>query len=315
MVATTNYQAGVETSAAQLAYLQESAWGVPATGQYKQLRYTGESLSGSKSRARSNEIRPDMQASEAITQEESAGGSLNFVLSYGTYDDILSALLGGEWATDVLKAGTVFKSFTLEKKFGAALFLRYPGSFLTGGTLNMARGQFLGGAFTIASKEELSSTTTASTPATYTPANANRVMDPVTGVRDIQLDGAALDTVVNAITLNIGREGAAADYGLGSSAASGARMGSLLVGGTLETYFRTFALYERFKSETQGALSWRTVDVASNAYRFTLPKASIMNPSIVAGGPNSPVMASFTLEGNPDATDGTLMIERIPAAP
>ena len=302
----------VETTSAQVAYVQETSWGVTPTGPLRALRMTGESLTGSKSRARPNEIREDMQASEAVTSEETAGGGVNFALSYGTYDDILAGVMGGEWTTNVLRAGTVFKSFTLEKKLGSALFLRYPGAFFTAASLTMSRGQFLGGSFTVVAKEETNATTSASTGA-YTPAPTNRVMDPVNSVRDITLDGTALATVVNSITLNIAREGAAADYGLGSASAQGVRMGTLTVSGTVETYFRTFDLYTRFKNETMGAFSWRTVDLAGNAYRFTLPKATLMNPNITAGGPNSPVMAAFTLEGNPDATDSTLKIERIPA--
>jgi hypothetical protein len=313
MTATTNYQAGVETTAVQMAYIQETAWGVALTGAMKRIRFTGESLTGSKSRQRPAEINANREASAAVTTELTAGGGVNFALSYGTYDDILSGLFGGEWATNVLKPGTVFKSFLLEKRFGPALFLRYPGLFWSGATLTMARGQFLSGSFTAVAKDEADFTASASTGGTYTAPPDTAVMDSVTGVRDIMLDGVALAAVANNISLTISNDGASADYGLGAAAAQGMRMGTFTVSGSMELYFRDFALYQRYKGEIAGPISWKTLDAAGNAYRFTLPKGTLMNPSIVAGGPNQPVMARYALEGNPDATDGTLKLERIPA--
>jgi hypothetical protein len=140
-------------------------------------------------------------------------------------------------------------------------------------------------------------------------------MDPVAGVRDVLLDGAPLATGCTSITLNISNDGAAADFALGSAAAQGMRMGTLTVGGSAEFYFRTFALYQRFKSENSGPFSWKTVDVAGNAYRFTIPDCILTNPRITAGGINQPVMCMVDLEGNPHPIDGSLVIERIPAGP
>jgi hypothetical protein len=312
MAATTGYQAGVETSLAQIGYIQETAWGVlPASPQLKAIRYTGESLSGNKTRQRPNEIRQDRQASAAVTTDESASGGINFALSYGTFDDILSGVLGGEWTTNVLKPGSVFKSFLIEKLFSPTLALRYPGSFFTSASLTVARGQFLSGSFNVLSKEEANYTATAST-AAYTAAPTGRVMDPVAGVQEVKLDGSALATGCTSITLNISNDGAAADFALGSAAAQGMRMGTLTVGGSAEFYFRDFTLYQRFKSETSGAFSWKTVDVAGNAYRFTVPDCILTNPRITAGGINQPVMCVVDLEGNPHPTNGSVMIERIP---
>jgi hypothetical protein len=315
MTATTNYQAGVESTFAQLGYMQEAAYGVPPTGAYKRLRFTSETLTGNKARQRTGEINGTREAAEAVTTEESASGALNFGLSYGAYDDILSAILGGEWATNVLKPGLVFKSFTVEKRFSPTLFLRYPGLFFTGANLTMARGQFLSMSCNAIAKEEKNFATSLSTGGNYTAATTGRIMDPVGGVRDIQLNGAAIAAVVNSINLSISNDGAAADYGLGSAAAQGMRMGTLTVGGRIEMYFRDFVMYERFKSEARGALSWKTIDADGNAYQWAISQAGIMNPSITAGGVNQPVMASFDLEGNPDEANGTISITRIPVAP
>jgi hypothetical protein len=318
MVATTSYQAGVEANLVQLAYAQENAWGVPPATKLKQLRYTGESLRGQKARQRPNEINPNRVASAAGTTEESASGGIDFNLSFGTYDDLLSGLLGGDWSADTGEAtltnGLMFKSFTFEKRLGSNLFLQYPGSFISGATLNIARGQFLSGSFNVLAKSQLKATTSLSTGGTYTPAPSGRVVDPVGGVRDVQLDGAAVQAVCNSITLNLTNEGAAADFGLGSAEAQGMRMGNFLPAGSTEFYFRDFSLYDRYKDELFGNFSWRTLDAGGNSYKWELLAGAMMNPTITAGGPGQPVMARFDLEGNPDANGAALRITRTPAA-
>ncbi|MBC9176765.1 phage tail tube protein [Pseudoroseomonas ludipueritiae] len=315
MASTTNYAAGLESNLVQLAYIQETAWGVmPASPKLKAIRFTGESLRGQKTRQRPSEINPSRVASSAVTTDETASGGIDFALSYGTYDDILAGLLGGEWTGDVLTNGLVFKSFLFEKRFAATTLLQYAGSFINSGTLNVARGQFLSGSFGVLAKEEKKAAVSASTGGTYTAAPTGRVMDPVGGVRDVMLDGAAVPAVCNSITLNITNDGAAADFGLGSASAAGMRMGNFMVSGSVEFYFRDFTLYDRFKAETAGLLSFRTLDAAGNSYKFEMPGSTIMNPTVNAGGPGQPIMARFDLEGGDDGNGVALRITRTPAA-
>jgi hypothetical protein len=316
VVQTTSYQAGAESTFAQLAYIQEAAWGItPATPKLTGIRFTGESLRGQKTRQRPGENNPSRAASAAVTMDESAGGGVNFALSYGTYDDLLAGLFGNDWATNALTNGLLFKSFLLEKRFSANTLLQYPGSFVSGASLTVQRGQFLGGSFTFLSKEEKDATVSVSTGGSYTAPPVGRVVDPVGGVRDLQLDDVAIPSVCNAITLNLTNEGAGADYGLGSAAAQGMRMGTFSVSGTAEFYFRTFELFQRYKNEVAGKFSFRTLDAAGNAYKFILPVSNLMNPQVNAGGPNQPVMARYDLEANPDANGVLVRVERTPAAP
>ncbi|EHM01422.1 hypothetical protein HMPREF9946_02161 [Acetobacteraceae bacterium AT-5844] len=316
MAATTNYQAGVESNLVRLGYVQETAWGVAPSpaGKLKALRFTSESLRGQKTRQRPTEINTTRSASAAITTEETASGNIDFALSYGTYDDLLAGLLKADWSSDALVNSDVFKSFLIEKRLSANTLLQYPGSQVTGATLNIQRGQFLSGNFSFLSKEEVPVTVSASTGGTYDAAPTGRVMDPVGGVRDVMWDDAPMGAVCNLITLNITNDGAGADYGLGSSAAQGMRMGTFLVSGAAEFYFRSFEMYQRYKDEIAGKFSVRTLDAAGNAYKFILPVATLMNPTINAGGQNQPVMARYELEGNPDENGVHLRIERTPAA-
>src|SRR5215468_2545783 len=83
------------TSRAQLFYVAETAWGSVPTGppKLKELRFTGESLAHQKNTVMSAEIRADGQVPDLIEVGASAGGNINFELSYGAYDDFFEDLL------------------------------------------------------------------------------------------------------------------------------------------------------------------------------------------------------------------------------
>jgi len=130
------------------------------------------------------------------------------------------------------------------------------------------------------------------------------VNDTVSGFQGLEVNGTTIAAVVDAITVNVNRDGAAAQYGLGSAAAQGMLRGTLTVSGSVRIYFRDFTQYDLYKAETQVVLSYRTVDSAGSGYQITLPAATLMSPSIVAGGPGQSVMAEFQLEGNPHSTLG-----------
>ena len=383
---TTAFSAGVETNDVEISYAKEATWGTKPAVAFKAVRYTGESFSGSKSRARPAEIRNDYQATGAVTTQETASAGINFALSSGTYDDILAGLLGNDFSTAIaisgvdiagtatgystatagkfttvtagvwikvsgfanaanngykrvtaatgtsittaqagaveaagpsvtiggsrLTNGTAFQSFHFQKKLASALYLVYPGTFWTGGTITAATGQFFTGSFTGISAIESKATTNQSTGA-VTAAPTGRVNDGVAGFQGLEWNNAAVSAVINGITLNIAREGAAAQYGLGSAAAQGVLRGVVTVTGSVEIYFRDFALYDDYKSETARALTYRTVDDAGSGYQISLPAAYLMNPRITAGGPGQSVMATFELEGSPHSTLGyTIAVDK-----
>jgi hypothetical protein len=383
---TSAFQAGIESNDVELSYAKEATWGTKPAVAFKAVRYTGESFSGSKSRARPAEIRNDYQAAAAVTTQETAQAGLNFALSSAVYDDLLAGLLGNDFSTALaiagtdiagtatgystvtagkfttvtagtwikvsgfsnaanngykrvtaatgtsittaqagaveaagpsvtiggsrLTNGTAFQSFHFQKRLSTSLYLVYPGTFWTGATLSASTGQFFTGSFTGISAVENKATTNQSTGA-VTAAPTGRVNDGVAGFQGLEWNNAAVSAVIDGITLNIAREGAAAQYGLGSAAAQGVLRGTVTVSGSVSIYFRDFTLYDDYKSETARALTYRTVDDTGAGYQITLPYANLMNPTITAGGPNQSVMCSFDLEANISPTLGyTIAIDK-----
>ena len=216
----------------------------------------------------------------------------------------------------ILRNGTAFRSFYFEKQLAAALFLVYSGSYISDGNLTAQVGGFLEGTFNFLCASEASGTSTASTGGP-TAAPTGRVIDTVAGFSNLEQDGAAIAAVVQGISWTVTKNNARAQYGLGASNAQGMARGTIDVSGTMSVYFTDFTLYALYKAETDHNISFAALDNTGAGYIFTLPGATLMNPTIVAGSPDSDIVSEFELEGN----EGTgvyagviMQIDRIPAA-
>ena len=206
--------------------------------------------------------------------------------------------------------GTTFTSLFLQQQLSSALFLRYPGSYVSGFTVQGSVGNFVQSNFNIIATQELNSITNASTGGVVA-APTGSVFNCVGNFSGITWNNALVAATIDQFTITANNAGAAAQYGLGSAAAAGMLSGTFECNGTFRLFFKDFTLYQNFKSETLGTLSIAMKDGSGNAYVFTLPNATLMNPQVSAGGPGQAVMAQFTIEGNPQAAGGTLLIDRL----
>ena len=216
----------------------------------------------------------------------------------------------------ILRNGTSFRSFYFEKQLAAALFLVYSGSYISDGNLTAQVGGFVEGTFNFLCASEASGTSTASTGGP-TAAPTGRVIDTVAGFSQLEQDGVAISAVVQGISWTVTKNNARAQYGLGAAAAQGMARGTIDVSGTMSVYFTDFTLYALYKAESDHIISFAALDNTGAGYIFTLPGATLMNPTIVAGSPDTDIVSEFELEGN----EGTgvyagviMQIDRIPAA-
>jgi hypothetical protein len=197
----------------------------------------------------------------------------------------------------VLRNGVEFHSFYFEKQLAAALFLVYSGSYINDGNLNAQVGGFVEGTFNFLCASETSGTSTAGTgPALAAPTG--RVIDTVAGFSKLEQNDAAIAAVVQGISWTVTKNNARAQYGLGAANAQGMARGTIDVNGTMSVYFTDFTLYNLYKAETDQLISFAALDNTGAGYIFTLPGATLMNPTIVAGGPDTDIVSDFELEGN-----------------
>lgn len=211
----------------------------------------------------------------------------------------------------MLRNGTVFQSAFIQKKLATAQYLTYPGSMAAGGNLNSQQGQFVQGSINFIAAQQLKATSDSSTGAVLA-APTNPVMDTLAiGFQLLTMNGATIAAVCKGFDFQITRQGAAAEYGVGSNQAQGVIRGLFELAGKADFYFKDFTQYDLYTAESLNNFSHLKKDGNGHSYMFTVPAGSLMNPQVVASGPNQPVMASFTLEGNPDTTTGcTMQIDR-----
>jgi hypothetical protein len=384
---STGYNAGIDSSDVLLSYGKETVWNTLPAVQFKAVRMTGESFAETKSRTRPPEINSLGYAAHAITTQVEAGGSLNFALSSGTYDDLLAGLLNGSFTTalaingvagdisavasgnkftsttsgkfdtvqagqwikvsgfgtnpvnngyfrvtsrttgaspemvvvgatlinetpsgtsaqirgSMLRNGTTVDTFYFQKKLATALFLRYGGGYVTGGSLQAQVGGYLQGNFNFLFSSEEKNTTDASTGAVQS-APTGRVIDTITGISSLSVNDTPIAAVVQGITLNITKDNARIQRGIGSAAARGMARGTVNGSGSMSVYFLDFTYYDLYKNETDIMVSYRALDDQGSGYIITLPSATLINPQVVAGGPDTDLVSEFTLEANAAAS-------------
>ena len=209
----------------------------------------------------------------------------------------------------IIRNDVVTKTYHIEKKFASNLFLVYAGSYISGGSINFEQGDFMQGNFDFLCSSEAAGAT--SIGGTIQKAPTGKVIDTVNGVSRIEQNGAAWGSIIQSVSLDITKENARQQFGIGSPNARGMGRGTFSVSGSLSAYFNNLTLYNLYKNETEVAVSWLTEDSDGNGYYWTLPGVTLMNPSIVAGGPDTDIIAEFELEANPTTIGGELKTMQI----
>lgn len=231
-----------------------------------------------------------------------------------------------------VRNGISFQSFTFEKQLSTAASsagyqaLRYTGCFPNDGGFDVGVGDYMKCSMNFINSTQTKATSALSGAIYNDPVNTV-VIDSIKGIGTVWRGSdtgttagvpAAVSATVQKIGVKWTKEGAAAQYGIGSAAALGVRPGKITVSGSFSTYFKDFTLYDQFITEVSGPILYsacdgRLVGTTANAitssefnttrgYYITVCNATIMNPKVVAGGPGQDLMADFELEGNPDVT-------------
>lgn len=97
-----------DTARSQLFFVEEAQWGVTPALPLNAVRFTGESLNFSIDNTQSDEIRDDRQIADLIQTDAEPGGDVNFELSYGAFDTLLTGAFFRNWAAAISMSGTTF---------------------------------------------------------------------------------------------------------------------------------------------------------------------------------------------------------------
>lgn len=301
-----------ETSQTRLAIIPEVNYGAtPATPAFTKVRYTGDSLKHKRGNVSSQEVRPDRNVTDLIQVSGGAEGGINFELSYGAFDTLIEAVLGGTWSTNVLKNGVAKRSFTLEKTFeqGATdTFIGYTGMVANTFSLSISAQEIVTGSFSFMGKGGYVGSAII-TGATYAEAPTNDVMSAGLSFADLAITGAGSPNLTG-LTLEINNNGYERPV-VGSIDSLGMGMEKFVVTGTATMYFENKTAYELFLAGTATDLSFTLTD-GDNSYGVVIPRLKFSDGDVPVSGQD--IILTLPFQGLYDATLGaTIEITRVPS--
>lgn len=301
-----------------MRYVAEATYGTtPATPAFKPIRHTGTTLGLSKESLQSEELRDDRQIADFRHGAYQVGGDINIELSYGSFDDLLEAVLLGTWAVDGggtgidrLKAGVTRRSFTVERFFGDILSADKPYHRFTGvefNTLSLAinANAMITGSFGVLG-QSMSTGTAIIAGATYAAATTTSPLDSFTGTLS---EAGTPIAVITEISLSL-ENSLEARFVVGSKQSIRPSIGRSNVTGQVTAYFENSALLDKFINETESNIEFELPDGAGNKYTFTLPRIKYTGGQPDVDG-EGPITLSMPFQALLDATTGTnLIIDR-----
>lgn len=294
-------------------FVLESEYGVtPATPVFEPIRHTGTTLGLSKTTIQSEEVRPDRQIACYKHGTVQVGKDINIELSYGSFDTLLEAALGGTWATNALQVGTTRRSFSILRYFSDIQSADKPyhlfdGVEISSFSLSITPDAIVSGTFgTIGSG--LTTNTVEPAGATYSSATTTCPFDSFTGELK---EGGVTIAVITDIQLSLDN-GIEPRFVIGSKKSIRPRIGRSNASGQITAFFENSTLLDKFIDETPSDIELNLIDGPGNAYKFTLPNVRYNGgqPDVQGDGPITLAMP-FQALYDPTATSNFL-IERTP---
>ncbi|TWD58090.1 hypothetical protein FB480_101845 [Agrobacterium vitis] len=297
-------------SQVRLADVSETTIGTtPATPTFQVMRYVTSDVKLSKQTDVPNEVRADRNVSTITDVGRSVTGTINTLLSYGTFDTWLERLFCSSWSTDVLKNGITPKTATLEQFFeqGATdTFIRYQGVRWNTLDLTLTARQSVQANWGIMGIRSPTPTSAIITGATYTDATTSPVFNAGLNVGSLGLTGVTASPKMQKLTMRINNNIYQNDV-VGSYEPYGHGLGRFEVTGTMTTYFEDLYTYQAILDHSDVALDFTLEDANSKSYAFSLPKLKLLDGGPTGVGNGQPVLLDVPFQAYYDPTSAASM--------
>lgn len=297
-------------SQTRLAYVMETTPGtIPVEPSWQVARYVSETLNLEKQTISSDEVREDRNRTDVTDVGRQVTGTVNTLLSYGTFDEWLSGLLAAEWSSNLLKNGNVIKTASFEKTFnlGASnVFTRYRGCRFNTLDLQLNAKQNVTANWGIMGIGSPAAATTIIADATYTNATTTPVLNAGLNVGTLALAGIAASPKLQALSLRINNNIYAVDV-VGQYETYDFGLGTFDVTGSLTAVFESKDLFDAVVNHTDLSLSFTIGAAANNKYTFSIPKLKATNGSPVGPGNGQAVVMEVPFTAIFDSTLGATM--------
>ena len=295
------FATGAQTS---LHYSPESVWGVTdSTPTWVPVCYNSCSLGIAKDSIEDDCLSSNRQIKGLVTGTRQASGDIGSRLAYGEFDTLLEAALGGTWATDVLKVGTIERSFSFEKRFNLAIdeYHRFTGKKINTMAISIQPNANVGLTFGMIGKDLDSDNLTSQVAgSTYSSASTNIPFNSFTGAIT---EGGGSTAIVTGLDISL-ENGYEPAFALMSTTGIEPIAGKSRVTGTVTAYYESKALYEKFLNDTASAITVTLEDVAGNTLEIDLPSIKYTggNPEVSGEGPVTVALEFTALYSVADAS-------------
>jgi len=239
----------------------------PATPAFKPLRNTGITLGLSKDSIQSEEIRQDRQIACYRHGNRQVGGDASIEFVWADFDDMLEAATCGTWTANVLKVGTVRRSFTVERFFSdISTRIRYTGCEVNNLSLSIAPNAVVTGTIGFVGVDQDPSNTQIAG-STYATAQGGCPFDSFSGT--ISEGGSPIGSVTS-VELSL-ENSIEQSFVVGSKVAAESTIGRSNITGTATVYFENMTMLNKFVNETASSLDLVLVNEAGDQYEISLP--------------------------------------------
>lgn len=215
----------------------------------------------------------------------------------------------------MLRNGTVLRSFSVQKELQDITppsFFIYNGVRMGQLQLNFETGSILTGVFSMMGLGAAVNTVGEASQ-TEVAAPTNEVMNSVSNLLQIEIDGVISTAFFNTLSLSVNNNLRPQDA-IGNLPHVGIALSRLEITGDTEIYFQDNVEYNKYLNATAFSISFRVEDNAGNAYIFTLPRCKYETGEVVAGGLDQDVFQRSTIRAIRDATtDSMIQIDKFAA--
>lgn len=300
--AATDISAAVADNSYNSTITDFTAAGGPSAGQW--IYVTGFTTAGNNGYAQVVSVTSTKVVVTGLTlADEVAGDAITF-------------------AGSTIINGVTARSTIIEKAFTdltPAQYIAFTGMMANTGQLTINSRSILTGTINLVGKEALAASATTVGTGAASAATTTSVMNSVTNVTGIReggsaFPGAGTDFIKN-LMLNINNNLVGKD-GVGYLHNVDIRAGEADFNGSLQAYFESTTLYDKFVQDTVSSVSWRLEDPdnALNAYVFSIPSLKYGEGNPVITGKNDDVLIDAQFQAFMDATLGyTIRIDKFAA--
>lgn len=260
-------------------YVVETEYGTtPATPAWTNIPYATCNINTTKDSIDVRYIRGDRQRCDIRHGNKTVSGDITFPLAYGIYDNFLEMLLGGTWATDVLKNGIERRSISvLRHQEDTGQFQLFTGIEANGYSFTVAPNTTVDFTFTVSGRD-MPGGKTAAAPVGSTFNAVTDCPDAFDSFSGTITEGGSTIAVVTSVTPTLDN-GITPLFVVGSDLTIRPSIGDAICSGSLETYVVDSVLYNKFFNETSSSLEVEMEDTLGNVLKITQPNIKYMSAS------------------------------------